>query len=153
MAVMDRAAIEAAIPHRHPFLLVDEVTELTEETIAATTTLPADHDLWQQIYAGHYPGSPITPGVLLCEIVFQTAAIFLSERIRAAGGSLDGVPVLTRIGGAKFKAMVRPDDKLTISCKLKEQVSNAFYMNGSIKVDGKLAVKVDYTVALVKEEG
>ncbi|MBN2713635.1 MAG: beta-hydroxyacyl-ACP dehydratase [Planctomycetes bacterium] len=141
--------IKSAIPHRPPFLLVDEVKEINEESILCQTTLRAEDELWSRVYAGHYPGNPITPGVLLCEIVFQAAAILMSERVKKEGRT--GVPVLTRIGGAKFKGMVKPGDIIEISAELKEQVSNAFYMTGSIKNNGKLAVKVDYTVALVEE--
>lgn len=142
--------IAAAIPHRAPFLLLDEVVEIDADRIVATTTLRDDDELFSRVYAGHYPGSPITPGVLLCEMVFQAAAVLIRQRLKDEAHS--GMPVLTRIGGAKFKQMVKPGDTVEITATFGEQLANAFYMKGGVKVDGKIAVEIDYTVALVQTE-
>ncbi len=136
------------IPHREPFLLLDKILEVDEEKILAETTLREEDDLWSRVYGGHYPGNPITPGVLLCEMVFQAAACLVSHRLQ----DTEGTPVLTRIGSAKFKQMVRPGDTVEIAAAFKEQLSNAFYMTGTVKVEGKLAVRIEYTVAIVAAE-
>ena len=141
--------VESAIPHRPPFLLLDRIVSMDDDRITAEFTPRADDELFSRIYAGHYPGSPVTPGVLLCEIVFQAGAVLLSQRIDDAAA---GVPVVTKIGGARFKHMVKPDDPLEVEAAIVDRVSNAFYLKGSIKSRGKLAVRVEFTCALVPYE-
>ena len=139
--------IKAAIPHREPFLLIDRILETGESGIVAETTLRPDDELWSRIYAGHYPGNPITPGVLLCEMIFQAAAVLMAG---LAGAGESGVPVVTRIQNVKFKAMVFPGDTLEIRASLSERMANAFFMKGSVKKDGRTAVQAEFTVALAE---
>jgi 3-hydroxyacyl-[acyl-carrier-protein] dehydratase len=112
-----------AIPHRPPFLFVDRVIELSEDRIRAAREISPDEDFFR----GHYPGNPIMPGVLICESIFQAGAILLSSIIGDVSG---GVPVLTRIGNAKFKSMVKPGDTLELEAELVEKVSNAYFLKG-----------------------
>ncbi len=130
-----------AIPHRPPFLFVDRVVEMDESRIVAEKTLDPGLDFFR----GHYPDFPIMPGVLTCESVFQAGAILLSGHV---GADAQGVPVLTRIRDAKFRAMVRPGDTLTLEVEIKERVDPAFYMKGSAKVNDKLVVSVTFTCAM-----
>ena len=141
--------IEQAIPHRPPFLLLDRIVSMDDDRIVAEASPRSDDELFSRVYAGHYPGNPITPGVLLCEMVFQAAAVLLSQRI---GGDAEGVPVITRIRDARFKQMVKPDDQLEIEATIDEQVSNAFYMKGAIRCGGRAAVRVEFTCALVQKD-
>jgi 3-hydroxyacyl-[acyl-carrier-protein] dehydratase len=139
--------ILARIPHRPPFLWLDRVLEITEETIRAEKLVPRDLELFQ----GHYPDYPLMPGVLLCEAVFQAGALLIGERMRGEeqGSSAgDGtVPVLTRILGAKFKREVHPGDLLEISAKLVERLGPAWLLKGSVRVGGKVAVQVEFACA------
>jgi len=81
--------VEKLIPHRPPFLFVDEIVSHQGETLTARRTWRADEDF----YKGHYPGAPITPGVLLSEAVFQ--AVITSRRRRdPAASPLQGFPRL-----------------------------------------------------------
>lgn len=139
--------IQGAIPHRPPFLLLDDVVSITEDGIAATYTPKADDDLWSRVYGGHYPGSPITPGVLLCEMLFQASAVLLHELSKDA--PLEGAPVVTRIQSVKFKSIVRPGDKLDLAATLVERMANAFFMKGAIRRDGKVVLQAEFTVASV----
>ncbi len=138
--------IQAAIPHRPPFLLVDAITEMTENGIKAEYTLRPDDELWSRIYSGHYPDSPITPGVLLCEMVFQTAAVLVHEMHK--DNPLSGIPVVTRIQNVKFKTMILPGDAIEIYAGMTERLSNAFFMKGGIRKNGKPAMQAEFTVAL-----
>ncbi len=88
---MSLDAIKAAIPHREPFLLIDEIVEQDENRIVCKKTFTGD-EFW---YAGHYPQFPITPGVLLCEAAMQCGAILLSP-LFATKGEEARVPVATR---------------------------------------------------------
>jgi 3-hydroxyacyl-[acyl-carrier-protein] dehydratase len=134
-----------AIPHRPPFLFVDKIVEVTETRIKATKEIKPS----ESFFEGHYPGNPIMPGVLICESIFQTGAILLSNIIGYSG---DGTPVLTRINNAKFKNMVKPGDILEMEAELVERVGSAFFLKGKASVVGKTVVTVEFAVTLVKSE-
>ncbi len=130
-----------AIPHRPPFLFVDKIVELTDTKIKATKEINPEEAFFQ----GHYPGNPIMPGVLICESIFQTGAILLSNIITDIS---EGTPVLTRINNGKFKNIVRPGATLEMEVEIVERVSNAFFMKGKASVEGKTAVTVEFGVSL-----
>lgn len=140
---MDREFIMTQIPHRPPFLWLDRVLDLTENSIRAEMAVSAD----LEIFKGHYPDYPIMPGVLLCEAVFQAGALLISKTLRKQE-ELKGVPVLTRIIGAKFKREVRPGDRISIVASLQERVGPAWFLKGSVQVQGKTAVQVEFACAL-----
>ncbi len=140
--------IAAAIPHRPPFLLVDEVVELGPDSIRAAYTLRPDDELWSRVYAGHYPGNPITPGVLLCETLFQTAAVLLRDIAKT--DALPGVPMVTRIQNVKFKSVVPPGSRLDIDAALTERLANAFFLKGSIRCGGKTVLQAEFAVAMAE---
>ena len=133
-----------AIPHRPPFLFVDQVVEMTEKNIKATRKMDPE----EAFFKGHYPGYPIMPGVLVCEAIFQTGAILLSRIMTDVG---EGVPVLGRINNAKFKQMVKPGDTLELEAELVERMGTAYFLKGRASVRGKTAVTVEYAVTLAKE--
>jgi 3-hydroxyacyl-[acyl-carrier-protein] dehydratase len=104
-------------------------------------------------FAGHYPGNPITPGVILCEAVFQAAAVYLVKKLSAGGASADGLtPVLTRIGEAKFKRMVRPGDTIEIEVTEKETLQKFHFLRGVVRKDGKPALSLEFALALLPPE-
>ncbi len=136
------------IPHRPPFLFIDKIVEVTEQGAAATREIRADEPHFQ----GHYPGNPIMPGVLLCEAVFQTAAIYLVKKMTAGGKSLEGLtPVLSRIQQAKFKNMVRPGDHIEINVIFKETLSKFHFLRGKITCDNRTILTLDFALALIEE--
>ena len=138
--------IYRTIPHRPPFLFVDRIIEVTE-TGAVTERDIRDEE---PHFEGHYPGNPLMPGVLLCESVFQTAAIYMMKRFSSEVGT-DGAktPVLARIQEAKFKQMVRPGDTIRIEATFKETLSKFHFMRGKVHVNGKLALTVEFALALL----
>ncbi len=140
---MDQSFIKGRIPHRPPFLWLDQILELDKESIRAEKHIAADLDVFQ----GHYPDYPIMPGVLLCEAVFQAGALLISETLQEKQ-EIKGVPVLTRILGAKFKREVVPGDTVEIRAALKEKLGPAWFMKGSVRVKGKVAVQVEFACAL-----
>lgn len=119
---------------------------LEDDRLVATTAIAPDLDLFR----GHYPHYPLMPGVLLCEAVFQAGALLIAERLRAGrdGVAMSGVPVLTRILGARFKREVRPGDVIRIEVKLKEQVGPAWFLAGKVLVHERTAVIVDFACTL-----
>ncbi|WP_136795826.1 MULTISPECIES: 3-hydroxyacyl-ACP dehydratase FabZ family protein [Desulfosediminicola] len=137
------------IPHRPPFLWVDSIVERNQDSIVTSTTIPENLD----VFTGHYPGNPIMPGVLLCEAIFQSGALLMTYMLESGELKAEGdVPVLTRIEGAKFKRLVGPGDVIEITVKHKETLSSVSFMKGSLRVNGKVAVQVDFSCALTTRQ-
>src|ERR1700691_637562 len=101
--MLNREEIERLIPHRAPFLWVDEVVERTDRTIHARKFLDPNLD----VFAGHYPHFPVFPGVLQCEAAFQAGALLVAQLVPSGGAEL---PVVTRLNNVKFRRMVRPGE-------------------------------------------
>ena len=133
------------IPHRPPFLFVDEIVSHTADGLTAKRTWRADEDF----YKGHYPGAPITPGVLLCESVFQAAACHLALKAQAAGAKAgEGVPLIAKISDVRFRSPVYPGDTILLEVKQKDALGGFTMMSGSIKKpDGTRVMNVDFSVA------
>ncbi len=142
---MTLEAIKRAIPHREPFLLIDEIVEQTEDRIVCRKKFTGD-EFW---YQGHYPHFPITPGVLLCEAAMQAGAVLLSKHVADDSAA---VPVATRANNVQFKKMVLPGDTVLIETTLEEQLSNAFFLKARVTVDGKVATRFDFACTLTKPE-
>jgi 3-hydroxyacyl-[acyl-carrier-protein] dehydratase len=130
------------IPHRPPFLFVDEILADSPEGLTARRTWRAD----EAFYQGHYPGAPITPGVLLCEAVFQTGALFLA-RSASGPGAPPGVPLLVKIADVRFRQPVYPGDTVTIEVRKKDLTAGFHVMSGTMKRGGVRVMSVEFTVA------
>ena len=135
--------VERLIPHRPPFLFVDAVVARTDTSLTATRTWRAAEDF----YRGHYPGAPITPGVLLCEAVFQTGALLLAGKFAAADGQPAGVPLLAKVENVRFRTPVYPGDTVTIEVKINEVAGGFYLMSGAMKCGDKRVLNVDFSVA------
>jgi 3-hydroxyacyl-[acyl-carrier-protein] dehydratase len=134
---MSLEAIKAAIPHREPFLLIDEIIERADNHIVCRKTFTGQ-EFW---YPGHYPGFPLTPGVLLLESAMQAGAVLLAQVV---ADNPDRVPVVSRINNVKFKHMVRPGDTVTLDVTLTEKMAGAFFMDAKVMLGDKLAVMFDF---------
>ena len=138
------AAIEVAIPHRSPMLLVDEIVEQSELQIHCRKSFEESEFFVQ----GHFPDFPLVPGVILCECAMQTGAILLASK----APSTKAVPVATRMDSVKFKKMVRPGETVDIHVTLNEVVSSAYFLTGKVSVHGKLAARLDFACTLAEPE-
>ena len=136
------------IPHRPPFLFVDEIVSHEGDVLVARRTWRAE----ENFYAGHYPGAPITPGVLLCEAVFQTGALLMAKLMGGADGK-GGVPLLTKVSDVRFRLPVYPGDTTTIEVRRKETMGDFHFMSGTMKNGDKRVMHVDFSVAWKKPEG
>lgn len=142
--------IEKLIPHRPPFLFVDEIVSRTDTTLVARRTWRAEEDF----YRGHYPGAPITPGVLLCEAVFQTGALLLASKFNTGGDDKpSGVPLLAKVENVRFRTPVYPGDTITIEVKINEVAGGFYLMSGAMKNGDKRVLNVDFSVAWKTPEG
>lgn len=137
------------IPHRPPFLWVDKIISFDSKTIVTEKYIAPDLDFFK----GHYPDYPIMPGVLLCEAVFQTGALFMAKMLQDSENTSETAgkaPVLTRIKGAKFKREVKPGDTIRVHVTLDENIGNAWFFKGKVLVDNKTAVKVAFGCAITE---
>jgi len=137
---MNQAEIQKLIPHRDPFLWIDEITKISDSKIVARKTITEDLD----VFRGHYPHFPILPGVLQLEAAFQAGAILIAKTQDVGE---ENVPVVTRVNNTKFRTMVRPGDTLDIEVELTEKLSNAYFLTGKVSVDGKVTVRLEFACA------
>ena len=129
--------IKALIPHRDPFLWIDEVVELSESRLVAIKRLPADLD----VFRGHYPHFPVLPGALQCEAAMQAAAVLIAHSLDIGA---DRVPVATRMNNVQFRRLVRPGDTLDIEVTLTERLKDAFYLKGRVSVAGRVTTRLEF---------
>ncbi len=141
--------VEKLIPHRPPFLFVDEIVSHEGETLTARRTWRAE----EEFYKGHYPGAPITPGVLLSEAVFQTGALLMAKLMTGAGGPRGGVPLLSKVTDVRFRLPVYPGDTVTIEVRRKETIGEFHFLTGVMKNGAKRVMNVDFAVAWKSPEG
>jgi 3-hydroxyacyl-[acyl-carrier-protein] dehydratase len=139
---LDRAQIEAFLPHRPPFLLVDEVLELDPgRRCVAARTLLAD-DFW---FAGHFPGNPVMPGVLIVEALAQTATI-----AAASAGDADGkIGLFAGIDKVRFKRVVKPGDTLRLEAEMTAVHGPVGKCKVLATVDGQMACRGELMFAIV----
>jgi len=143
MPPLNRAQVEALIPHRDPFLWIDTVDGHDDRTLVARKTFDASIDLFR----GHYPGQPVLPGVILCEMAMQAGALLIATQTTPT--DLDGkVPVATRLNNVKFRQMVRPGDTVTVRVELTERAGPAWFLAAKLEVAGKTAAQLDFACAL-----
>jgi 3-hydroxyacyl-[acyl-carrier-protein] dehydratase len=138
---LDRAQIEEILPHREPFLLIDEVLELTPG-VGAVARKHVREDEWY--LAGHFPGRPVMPGVLIVEALAQTGAVaVLSEE--ANRGRL---ALFAGIDDCRFKRIVEPGDILDLRCELEKVRGPIGRGKAEARVDGDLACRASLTFAV-----
>jgi 3-hydroxyacyl-[acyl-carrier-protein] dehydratase len=141
--------VQNLIPHRPPFLFVDEIVSESAGGLVAKRTFRPEEDF----YRGHYPGAPITPGVLLCEAVFQTAALLLARTAAHTGQHPAGVPLLAKIYEVRFRNSVYPGETVLIEVKLKESLGGFNIMTGSMKSGEKRVLNAEFSVAWKTPDG
>jgi 3-hydroxyacyl-[acyl-carrier-protein] dehydratase len=131
------------IPQRDPFLFIESIVDHTENSITTSKHLSGQEDFFR----GHFPGSPVFPGVLMCEAVFQTGALLMS--LKGKSSNDETTALVTRIQGAKFKNMARPGDTLHITVDFVEMLANAAFMKGKITAGGKTIMSIEFAATIV----
>ena len=139
---MSAEDIERLIPHRPPMRLLDEIVSRDDATIVCRKTF-SDQEYFFQ---GHYPETPIVPGVMLCEAAMQAGAVLLAGMVDPADGK---VPVATRINNVRFKQVLRPGATVDIIVQLTERLADAFFLTGKITHDGRIAARLDFACTVV----
>lgn len=143
MVLLNKEQIKEIIPHREPFLLIDEVIALDPGKKCIARTYISDDDFWFQ---GHFPQSPITPGVLMIEMLAQTGAVCAGSLPENKGK----IALFARIEKAKFKRLVLPGDVLTLEIEMIKFKGPVGIGKALATVDGEVAVSAELTFAFQK---
>ncbi|MDF2557211.1 MAG: beta-hydroxyacyl-ACP dehydratase [Bacillales bacterium] len=137
---MEKEEIKKLLPHRDPMLLVDRVTLTEDGKAMGQYTVKGDEFFLQ----GHFPGNPVVPGVILCEMMAQACCVLFSDKIEGS------TPFFTGLNNVKFKNKVVPGDTIDFECEITRSLGNFFFASGKGTVNNKLAVSGDFSFALVK---
>ena len=143
--IIDNIEIQAILPHRYPFLLVDRVTELEiNEKAVGVKNISINEPFFQ----GHFPGRPIFPGVLVLEALAQLGGILA---IRSAQGNAPAVIYLTGIDKAKFRTPIIPGDQLRLQVTVVKRRPPFWKMEGKAFVGEDLVCEAESTAMVTIE--
>jgi 3-hydroxyacyl-[acyl-carrier-protein] dehydratase len=140
-ATLGRAEIEAILPHREPFLLIDEVLEL-EPGLRAVARKTVRPDEWYLV--GHFPGRPVMPGVLIVEAMAQTGAVAVLSEEENRGR----IALFAGIDDCRFKRIVEPGDELEFTCELQQVRGPIGRGKATARVGGEFAARATLTFAV-----
>ena len=136
---MDRQEIMNYLPHREPMLLVESAFLDESGVCHASYRIPDDPFYCQ----GHFPGNPIVPGVILCEIMAQSCFHLMLEVFA------ENLVVYRGLDGVRFRGTVRPGDLCETACTLVEQKGSLWVCDTKLSVSGKLCAQARITLAAV----
>lgn len=140
-SALARSQIEEILPHRDPLLLLDEVLELEPGARVVARKVVTEENC-----AGHFPGNPIMPGVLMVEALAQAGAVAVLSQEENRGK----LALFAGIDDVRFKRIVRPGDQLTLECELETVRGPIGKGRVRATVDGELAVRGTLTFAVTE---
>jgi 3-hydroxyacyl-[acyl-carrier-protein] dehydratase len=145
MPILNKAQIEEIIPHRAPFLLIDEIVELEPGKRVVAKKYLKEDEFW---FKGHFPGNPVQPGVLTIEMLAQAGAVCVLSLPQYKGRTA----FFARINDARFQRVVRPGETLTLEVELVKLRSSIGIGMAVATVDGEKAASAEITFAIGKAE-
>ncbi len=139
---MTQEKIKEILPHRDQMLLLDEVRQ---EHDTAFGSYRVRGDEW--FLQGHFPEFPVVPGVILCEILAQSACILLADQMTE-----DRIPLYTGLNNVHFKSPVKPGDLFETQCRITKAKPPFYFAEGSGYVGERLCVKAAFSFATMERE-
>ncbi len=141
---MNKEEIKTILPHREPMLLLDEAYLNEDGTATGYYTVRGDEFFLQ----GHFPGKPVVPGVIQCEIMAQSACILFADKMREK----DILPLYTGLDKVRFRGMVVPGDKIRIDTRILRESHPMYLLHGELTVDGKKCMSGDFSFAIMNNK-
>ena len=135
---MNREEIITILPHRENMLLLDDV-ESIDDTAVGHYIVRGD----EFFLKGHFPDNPIVPGVILCEILAQSACVLMRDAM-----SEGNLPVYTGLNNVKFRSPVKPGDTVETRCHIKRAKHPFYFAEGTVTVGGRLCVSAEFSFAI-----
>jgi len=136
---MEKSELKNILPHREPMLLVDEAFIGEDGNAVGRYTVKGDEFFLQ----GHFPGNPVVPGVILCEMMAQTCAVLIS--VKSEGKT----PYFTSLDKVRFKQVVKPQDTVEFHCTIVRSKPPFYFAKGEGFVNGILSVEGEFSFALM----
>lgn len=149
---LDHINIAELLPHRDPFLFIDQLISFEDNTLTSSYFF-GDHN---DFFKGHFPSFPLTPGVILCEGMMQTGAALMNLRAKLSAeeenepqGKENKLYVASRMRDVKFKSMVKKESRVNFEVTLTESIQDAYYFSGKVKDEkGKTICSMSFTCNL-----
>jgi beta-hydroxyacyl-ACP dehydratase FabZ len=141
--VLDLEAIQRILPHRYPFLFVDRILDLEpDRRVVGVKNVTGN----EPFFAGHFPGRPVMPGVLIVEALAQTAGVLMGDESGL-------IPMFMGIDKTRFRRPVTPGDQLRLEVEVLRRRRNVFRMTGRAYVGDNLVAEAEMMAALVPADG
>lgn len=139
--VMNREELKKILPHREPMLLLDE-SEMVGEEVVSSYKVRGDEFFLQ----GHFPGKPVVPGVILCEIMAQGSALIMADLMSRS------IPLYAGIDSVRFKRVVVPGDTVSVKSRMTSRRGNIFFVDAIATVEGEMCCRGKLTFMLIDKE-
>lgn len=141
---MKRDDLKKILPHREPMLLLDEA-EVVDGVAHGRITITGDEFFVQ----GHFPGNPVVPGVILCEMLAQNCCVLMGDGL---SGQENATPFYTSLDKVRFKHPVRPGDTVELTCQITRHRGPFYFASGEARVGDVLCVTAEMSFALMPAE-
>jgi 3-hydroxyacyl-[acyl-carrier-protein] dehydratase len=141
---MDRSQIESLIPHRAPFLWIDQIVELEpgKRCVALKHVDPAE-----PFFAGHFPAEAVLPGIFLIEAMAQTSGVMLGS----AASKMEGIPKLAAVNRFKFLKLVKPGSELRIETRKLTDAGSMACIEGIVRVGDEIVARGELTIVSTED--
>jgi len=144
MSIIDINEIKKYIPHRYPFLLVDRILELEEgKRVVGLKNVTVN----EPFFPGHFPHSPVMPGVLIIEALAQAAAV-LAFKTEGSVPDENAMVYFASVDNVRFKRPVVPGDQLILEAEIVRTIRNIWKFKGVARVAGEVATEAEFMCAI-----